>query len=517
MDKDLFLTLLMLLLGFCFHNGNSDGQNLCPDRCQCFTPDQVLCADERMAYIPRNLSNQVKELVVMTSAVGYLFADSLRESPQLTKLILMNNALRSIHLNSFENLTELQELEISGNPWLDNLLPGTFSKQKHLTKLLLNFNGLRTALPGIFDSLKQLETLEMKSNMISGLPPFVFQNLSRLRVLDLSMNKLEEVTKGTFSGLEKLEILKINYNLIRNVSSDTFQNIPELTELHWEGNKIARLDDAIFSELKKLRVLNLCNNLLTTFSDNVFGFETSNLKELNLKGNRLTELSSLSSLISLTDLILSSNKLSSLPENIFRNLTALDSLDLSENQLSYLPKMIFKDLLGLTAINLHKNSLRKVHENQFADQMLVQKLYLSDNQLENLPVGLLDTFFVQHVLRLHGNPWKCDCHMWYLHDWVLQHGQSLEMPERMLCESPDFLRKRTVYSINRDELVCQPSEEEKSDLSSCTLQASNDTMIIRCRVKNCSPMTVKVQFQEENGNIQQHVVKNVSEDSKCIN
>ncbi|KAM4552574.1 uncharacterized protein PAE49_015987 [Odontesthes bonariensis] len=514
MDKDLTLTLLMLLL---CHKGNSDWQTFCPDRCQCFTPVQVLCADERMTSLPRNMSKEVKEVIVITSAVGYLFSHTLQETPQLTKLIFLNNALRSIHSKAFEHLTELQELEISGNLWLENLFLGTFSKQENLTKLLLNFNGLKVVLPGMFDSLKQLEIFQMKSNIISDLPAYLFLNLSRLRVLDLSQNKLEEVTKETFAGLAKLEILKINHNLISNLSSDTFHEFSQLTELHLEGNKIAQLDDDIFSGLTELSVLNLCGNLLTTFSDKVFGFKTSNLREVNLKGNRLAELSSLSSFTSLTDLILSSNQLSSLSENIFRNVTALENLDLSENQLTTLPEMIFNDLLGITTINLHKNNLRKVDAKLFVDQMLIQKLYLSDNQLENLPVGLFDTFFIQHTLRLHGNPWKCDCHMWYLHDWVLLHGPNVEMLDRMLCESPDFLRKRTVVSIERDQLICHLSKEEMPDLTSCSLQASNDTMIIKCKVKKCSPMTVKVQFQQDNGSIKEHVLKSESEYPQCIN
>ncbi|KAF3699122.1 Carboxypeptidase N subunit 2 Carboxypeptidase N 83 kDa chain [Channa argus] len=515
MDKELALPLLLMLL--LLHKGNTNAQASCPYKCQCFTLVSVLCTDDRMTSLPNNISKQVKEYIIMTSPLEYLFPHTLAGSPELTKLVFLNNALRSIHAQAFEKLTELQELEISGNPLLEHFFPGTFSKQANLTTLLLNFNRLQTVLPSMFDSLKQLEILQMKGNNISDLPIFLFLNLRKLRVLDLSINKIEEVKRETFSGLAKLEILKMNNNLISNLTHDIFCNMSLLIELHLEWNKISELADNIFSALTKLNVLNLRGNLLTIFSDKVFGFEASNLKELNLKDNRLTKLSSLSNLTSLFNLMLSSNQLSNLPEDIFRNITQLENLDLSENQLTFLPESIFSNLFGIQVIHLHKNNLTKLDAKLFEDQHLIQQLYLSDNQLETLPFGIFDTFAMQHTVRLHGNPWKCDCHMWYLHDWVLQNSQDIEMLDRVLCKSPGFLRSQAVISIDSDQLVCPVSRNEMSDVSSCSLQRSSETMLIKCKVDKCSPLTVKVQFEGPEGDIKEHILKSHAEQSHCSN
>lgn len=513
MNRDLGLILFLVLL-LC-HKGST--QTSCPYKCQCFTPVQVLCADGGMVSLPRNTSRQLKDFIIMTSPLGYLFSHTLKDSPQLTKLVFLNNALRSIHSQSFQHLLELQELEISGNPALELLFLGTFANQGNLTKLVLNYNRFKTLLPGMFDSLEQLETLQMKGNILSDLPPYLFLNLHNLQVLDLSQNKLERVTRETFAGLARLETLKLSYNLISNLPSDMFHNISQLAELHLEGNKISELTDGIFFELTELRVLNLRGNLLTTFSDTVFGTEASNLKELNLKGNRLTELSSLSSLTSLSNLILSSNQLSSLPEDIFRNFTMLEYLDLSENQLNSLPEMIFDDILSLTVIHLNKNNLTKVDPKLFEDQVLIQQLYLSDNHLETLPAGLFDPFAMQHTVRLHGNPWKCDCHMWYLHDWVLRNSRDIEMLDMMLCEGPSFLRRRPVVSIDKDLLVCRPARDEIPDLSRCSQEASGDTVLIKCKVDKCSPLTVRVQLQEDDGSIRELIMNNEPDYSYCMN
>lgn len=516
MDKEIGITLCLLLI--LSYKGNTVSQTVCPARCQCFSHVQLLCADERMTSLPKNISTQVREFIIMTTPLAYLFPNTLQENPQITKLVFLNNALRNIHSQAFEYLTKLQELEISGNTWLEQLSLGTLSKQGNLTTLLLNYNRFRLVLPGTFDSLKQLETLQMKGNIISHLPIFLFLNLNNLRVLDLSQNNLQEVQREMFSGLDRLEVLKINYNLINNLSSDTFHNVSQLIELSLEGNKIAKLDHNIFSVLTKLEVLNLRGNLLTTFSSKVFKTDPSALKELNLKGNKLTELSSLSSLTSLTHLILSSNQLSNLPNDSFNNLTALENLDLSENQLTLLPEKIFYDLCSMKMVHLHKNKLSQVDANLFEDQLLIQQVYLSDNQLQTLPLGFLDAFELQHSVRLHGNPWRCDCHMWYLHDWLLKNSQGIDMLEKIFCKGPEFLRGQTVASIDRDQLVCQISKDEMPDVSKCSLQATGDTMTIKCKVDKCLPLTVKVQLQEEDGSIKEHILKReFPEHLQCTN
>lgn len=162
----------------------------------------------------------------------------------------------------------------------------------------------------------------------------------------------------------------------------------------------------------------------------------------------------------------------------------------------------------------NKNNLRKVDSKLFEDQILLQQLYLSDNQLETLPLGLLDPFVIQYTVRLHGNPWKCDCHMSYLHDWMLENSRDIEMLDRMLCASPDYLRRRPVVSIEKDQLVCPVSKDDMPDLRGCSLQATGDTVIIKCKVDKCSPLTVKVQFQEDDGSIMEHILKS---ERQCSN
>ncbi|KAI9999544.1 hypothetical protein NQD34_018429 [Periophthalmus magnuspinnatus] len=469
-----------------------------------------------MSSLPRNMSHQVREFILMTSSVSYLFSNTLEDSPQLSKLIFLNNAIRSIHAHSFNHLTHLEVLEISWNPWLENLYLGTFSKQHNLTKLMLNYNRFKTVLSGMFGSLRKLDTLQMKGNIILHLPPLLFSNLSHLKVLDLSLNKIEVVTQETFFGLGQLEVLKLNNNLLRNLSSNVLSDVPALKELHLEGNNITELSENIFTNLTELEVLNLRGNFLKTFTGHIFG--TLNLRELNIKGNHLGDFFPLGNFTSLTNLDLSSNQLSTLHKEVFQNMTNLDILDLSDNHISSLSETIFNELFALRVLNLQANNLSVIEPKLFGDQALIEQLNLSHNRLQTLPEGLMDTFSMNYMLRLHGNPWKCDCGLWYLHDWILRNEQSVDMLDRTLCESPAFLNRRTLDSVEKERLVCHMDKENTVDVRNCLLQVSGDAVIIKCKVETCLPLTVKVQLQDEQGNVKEHVVRNEwTQSDQCSN
>ena len=65
-----------------------------------------------------------------------------------------------------------------------------------------------------------------------------------------------------------------------------------------------------------------------------------------------------------------------------------------------------------------------------------------------------------------------------------------------------------MVSIDKEQLVCPTSKHDVPDLSRCSLQASGDTVIVSCKVDKCSPLTVKVQFQEDDGSVMEHILKN---------
>ncbi|XP_077472006.1 uncharacterized protein LOC144086092 [Stigmatopora argus] len=498
----------------------------CPDGCQCFAVERVLCADQRAASPPANLSREAREVVVMTSALQYLYPGALEGSPHLTRLIFLNNALRSIHSQAFRNLRQLRQLEISGNPELDHLFPSTFSQQGNLSHLQLNHNQFRTLLPGTFGPLERLESLQLKANLLSHLPPSLFGSLGNLGLLDLSLNKIQRLDAQTFAGLSQLRVLKLGNNHVGNISAEAFRHVARLTELHLEGNAISHLPDRVFAPLPRLEVLNLRGNLLSALGDQALGPEASNLTLLDLRGNRLAWLSprSLSAATSLSELLLSSNGLAALPGELFRKLGALECLDLSENRLASLPEGIFWGLRGLTVIHLQKNQLSALDVGLFRDQETIQQLYLSDNRLPNLPAGLLERSAPPPpsspspppssptMLRLHGNPWECDCRARYLHGLLLGERRAVETPDRVLCQSPRHLSKHPLASVPVEDLVC---DDDGGEPGRCLLLRSAGELVVRCQLEKCSPPAVRLQLLEDDGAVREHLWRRDA--SGCVN
>jgi len=124
------------------------------------------------------------------------------------------------------------------------------------------------------------------------------------------------------------------------------------------------------------------------------------LRTLDLSANALTEPPEgvLTSVNRLTNLSLTRNVISTLPEASFAGVPDLETLDLSSNDLTALPEGVFTGLSGLTTLLLSNNALETLPKEVFADVQDLTTLDLSSNNLTNnltnnptaLPEGVFD-------------------------------------------------------------------------------------------------------------------------------
>ncbi|XP_037536204.1 platelet glycoprotein Ib beta chain [Nematolebias whitei] len=84
-------------------------------------------------------------------------------------------------------------------------------------------------------------------------------------------------------------------------------------------------------------------------------------------------------------------------------------------------------------------------------------IFLHNNLLTTFPNGLLDNLTSLRHVSLHGNPWVCDCGIFYLRSWLRR--QSLHTPPHLgvNCSSPASLRGRLVVYLTEEEVLdsCQ--------------------------------------------------------------
>ncbi|XP_062382348.1 carboxypeptidase N subunit 2 [Sardina pilchardus] len=518
------ITLFLLLLHCCYIRG-------CPSQCQCFLKSKAICSEERMYSFPQGLSLQVRELIIITSGLSSVSANSFLGSPMLTKLAIISNPVRAIAPLAFSGLTQLEDLEVSGNTRLEAVQLGTFDHLGNLSRLLLNNNELLKLEKGLFDHLPNLETLEIRGNAFIRLPDFLFCKLQNLQSLDVSMNKIASVEATLLSDLTQLQSLKLGFNQISSLPPDMFKYVPALKELSLQSNNISTLPEGLFAFLNKLEELNLRDNQLTEVRAGTF---PSSLKELNLQGNQLTSLS-LGDLPLLTDLVLSRNRFTDLPSDLLRNVTSLEQLDLSENQLSSISANLFSGLSKIMSIHLHKNSLTSLEPEAFQDQIDMERLTLAQNRLQNLPHGFFEPFLeTRNVITLRGNPWQCDCNFSYLYTWLEFGSYLVEDLGRTYCKGPAALKGQNLMSVERDQLVCsnnstkpapadslQPLDKETfapNQTNQCIMQKSNGVYSIKCTVTKCSNLKIQARIYGPDGSTTDYVLsKEWSEYSQCLN
>ena len=187
----------------------------------------------------------------------------------------------------------------------------------------------------------------------------------------------------------------------------------------------------------------------------------SSITELNLSGNSLSTLPEgiFDELTSVTKITLDNNRLRSLRSDVFEHNSRLSNLELHNNQLSDLPTEIFEHNAGLRTLNLRNNRLNQLRPSWFEELSNLTNLDLSGNRLTAVPPGAFLQNRALELLDLSDNPIS-----------RLQSGtfdnlpklQELKLNDMMLERIPDglfdrmtdlrelFLHRNRLGSLQRD-------------------------------------------------------------------
>ncbi|XP_039304608.1 adhesion G protein-coupled receptor A3 isoform X2 [Solenopsis invicta] len=145
---------------------------VCPQHCTC---KSVGAQAEWLRLKCGNLLEEVKDV------------DLNKVSVELIQLDLSKNAIYTVQVDSFVNLTNLRRLDLSNNK--------------------INSIG-----EGCFNGLENLERLDLSQNQISTIDSYAFKKLLNLKRLKLNGNSLTTLKEGTFHGLKMLKQLDLSNN-----------------------------------------------------------------------------------------------------------------------------------------------------------------------------------------------------------------------------------------------------------------------------------------------------------------
>lgn len=341
-------------------------------------------------------TSEIESLDVSNNANIFLPLEFIESSIKLMSLRMVN-----VRASRFPvNLTEaykLVSLELQRN--FIKKVPRAVSKLGNLTILNLQCNELER-LPHSFGQLKNLQLLDLSSNKFIFYPD-VINECTNLLQIDLSYNKIYNIPQS-INQLTKLAKINLSHNKLTDIQS--LSQMKNLRTLNVRYNRIT----SVKTVAPNLQNLFLTENRISNFEDKL-----PKLRTLELQENPITSISFKGFYpLNMTSLILSKAQLSSIPGELFTELSRLEKLELSENNLSSLPKEIgllnkliylsvarnkleslpaeFAQLKSLRSLDLHYNNIREFFEG--IEEIELTYLNISSNAFGSM-VSMDSTMF----------------------------------------------------------------------------------------------------------------------------
>lgn len=317
-----------------------------------------------ISEIPAHLflnARNLKEVDFSYNKIKQLDPFSLSGVVQLNKLNLSYNMFERISGYYFDNVLTLTHLAISNNR-ISDVAPNTFAVLEKLNTLDMSSNNIKRLYNGMFDGLVMLQHLYLTAitDQTIEIKPSAFRGLKSLIDLNLSHNHLTSIKMGTFMDMLNLKLFYLKESKIDEIEEfgflglnqsqfndmdlsnvelhflhqKTFDSVSCLRNLNLANNPIGMLNVGIFSKLEHLYYLNMSNMDLTEIKLGTFS-HTKQLQILDLSQNRLTKFDFglfLPRHTNLYQLYLDGNYLTELVEfNSVSALPSLKSLAITEN------------------------------------------------------------------------------------------------------------------------------------------------------------------------------------------
>ncbi|XP_020380291.2 volume-regulated anion channel subunit LRRC8B-like [Rhincodon typus] len=269
--------------------------------------------------------------------------------------------------------------------------------QKNLQDKTELYLFMLSGLPDAVFELKELETLKLDLLTEAKFQTAMSQ-LTNLKELHLYHTPTTVDPQALNCLSENLQALHVKFTDMDKAPRWIF-NLKNLTELHLTGNLKMEKNHFVslsgLENLKNLKVLYLKNSLphipaIVTGSGLLL-----NKLSIDNEGTKLTVFNTLKNMVNLTNLELLNCDLERIPHSIF-SLYNLREIDLKGNRLKTIEEIIsFQHLKWLSCLKLWHNAIAYIPV-QIGTLVNLEQLYLNNNRIENIPSQL----FLCHKLRL---------------------------------------------------------------------------------------------------------------------
>ena len=263
---------------------------------------------------------------------------------------------------------------------LSEIPTGLFEFCENLTEAFFQGNKLRKLPEDLFINNKQLNKFKCSSNEITFLPQKLFY--SAVTNFDCNNNKIAALPSKLFDLSGKtLKLFECADNYLTSLPSFLFAKCIRLEGFFCSGNRLTYLPQDLFAHKKNRRISSLksfhcADNRLTGLPQNLFIHNKSQgcteLKYINFNNNKIETLPP--NLFAcndpfsynLQDFYCDGNKLTSVPQNMFQNMSRLSRFSCSNNLIPSLLSL-YSGLFSLRYLNCSGNNF----EGDFAKKHLI--------------------------------------------------------------------------------------------------------------------------------------------------
>lgn len=328
-------------------------------------PGLEMAIRERLRIFDRDLTVIDMERLSSLTANQYGIEDlsGLEHAVNLKKLTMNDNGISD--LSPIVGLSNLQELYLDDNQisdlspivglsnlqtlYLNNNLISDISNLNILTSLQnmnLNDNPISSGLSEL-KALTQLKELELSRTGITDLSNL--EACSNLELLGLQGNELEDI--ASLNKLSNLKTLYLSNNLLDDIDLEKLRNMSGLQNLELTGNKISNI--GVLTDINTLVSLKMDNNSIQALPD-LSGL--NNLEVLSLNENQISDISGLAGLTGLKALFMGNNQISDI--SALDKLTGLQILDLKDNSIAEIHAL--EKLYALWGVDLAGNQITDI-------------------------------------------------------------------------------------------------------------------------------------------------------------
>ena len=416
----------------------------------------------------------VQTLTLQECSLRYISSYTFHNLTHLTFLSLSHNLLTAAALQEAlmgVSITSLNKLELQ-SLHLEDVNDTTFIHMagSNVTELALDHNNIENVPSNLLSSFLELRILSLKHNKIIVIDDNTFLPLKKLTTLDLSDNNLLQcvnpVPSGLTSGLLKLDA---SGNMIRRLDSECIDGLVNLRVIIMAKNKLeskALLRNAFAGT--DITSIYLYKNRLTSLANGTFN-NLSSIVDLWLNDNALdsVEIGCFDGLISLSELYLANNpRLGYHIDNLqiaLSNVPNLLKLDLSSCGIERLPVALLYTLTKLQRLVLSNNAIILWEPEFFMNQKSLAFLYLHRNKIVTINSTLVQYLPALREIYLDSNPFSCSCNIRDLRDWIL-NGRfyidiNIENKKSYVCASPPKVKGVPLLDVDLGFRVCGPINE----------------------------------------------------------